>query len=626
MSAARGTSSVVGMTILLSDRRAATASLTVDLRAVAANTEAIAARLPGALMAVVKADGFGHGAESVARVALAHGASWLGVTSLEEARALRGAGLRAPILSWLNAVEADFTAAIGDDVDLAVPSLAHLESITRAGIGARLHLHLDTGLARDGAAPGEWRALCRAARAAELAGSARVVGVMGHLPCADDPHDTANAAGRAVFDWGVGVARAAGLRPPLRHLAATAAALTDPASHHTMARVGAGLVGIDPTGTSAVGAGLRGAMSLTAPVVGVRHVPSGTSVGYGHTWAADRPTTLALLPLGYADGLPRATSGRAQVLLRGRRRLVVGRVSMDQVVVELGDDQVEPGEVATIFGPGTDGEPTVGDWAVVGRHDRARDRDRYRCARDTGARVRAGRPRVAVIGGGANCEHEVSLASAASVADGLWQAGYEVVRLTIDPQGTWLDRGGRPVGLTGAACLIRRCDATLPGRARPAWGGRHPGRARRPGGHPVDRLRRSCRGARHGQVGHQAGRRGGRRRHRSGRAPDVPHLPLDPPRGGQAGRGRVEPRGRRSSPTPPSSTRHWRAVRPRRPRARRGRRPRARDRPRRARSPGRLALLGAGPGGARRRRLRPHRQVLPRRRASSCPHRSTRWS
>ncbi|WP_246081601.1 alanine racemase [Nocardioides litoris] len=348
------------LAVPLPTRPVAGSRLHVDLDAVAANTRLLAARTTGALMAVVKADGFGHGDVAVARTALAHGATWLGVTSVTEALALRSAGLDAPVLSWLNPVDADFSAAVGSGVDVAVPGIEHLDAVARAGIGARVHLHLDTGLARDGAAPATWTALCRAARRAERTGAVRVVGVMGHLACADTPADPANAAGRRVFDWGVAVARAAGLRPRHRHLAATAATLTDPASHHTMSRVGAGLVGIDPSRTTA----LSPALTLTAPVVSVRRVGRGTGVGYGHTWTAPRETTLALLPLGYADGLPRAASGRAQVLLAGRRRPVVGQVSMDQVVVDLGDDHVEPGATACVLGPGHGGEPTAAEWAA----------------------------------------------------------------------------------------------------------------------------------------------------------------------------------------------------------------------------------------------------------------------
>jgi alanine racemase len=342
----------------------ARANLEVDLSAVAANTRLFSARTSGALMAVVKADGFGHGAVDVARTALAHGASWLGVTSLDEAFTLREAGLRAPVLSWLNAPGADFHEARRQDVDVAVPSQAHLRAALGAGLAAgvaiRVHLHLDVGMARDGAAPSEWRRLCRHARDAERSGALRVVGVMGHLANADTPGDPGNAGGRARFAWGLATARAAGLRPPLRHLAATASTLTDRASLHTLSRVGAGLVGIDPSGTTR----LSPALTLTAPVVGVRRVAAGTPVGYGGSWRASRATTLAQLPLGYADGVPRVTSGRAQVLVRGRRRPLVGRVSMDQVVVDLGDDTADLGEVAILFGPGHIGEPTAAEWAA----------------------------------------------------------------------------------------------------------------------------------------------------------------------------------------------------------------------------------------------------------------------
>jgi alanine racemase len=214
-------------------------------------------------------------------------------------------------------------------------------------------------MARDGAAPALWSRLCLAARRAERAGAIRVVGLMGHLARADEPAHPANRDGRDRFAWGIAVARRHGLRPPLRHLAATAATLTDPLSRHTLSRVGAGLVGIDPTRTTA----LRPAMTLTAPVVSVRDVTAGTPVGYGHTWATGRATRLALLPLGYADGLPRAASGRAEVLLHGRRCPVVGLVSMDQVVVDVGALPVAIGDRATVFGSGDHGEPTVAEWA-----------------------------------------------------------------------------------------------------------------------------------------------------------------------------------------------------------------------------------------------------------------------
>ncbi len=337
--------------------------LTVDLSAVAANTRLFADRAANLLMAVVKADGFGHDGADVARTALSNGATWLGVTSVQEALSLRGAGIAAPVLSWLNAIDADFETAVRRSVHLAAPSAAHLHAIGRAagreGRRADVHLHIDVGMARDGAEPAAWPELCHRARILERQQLIRVVAIMGHLGWADDSRDPLNVTGRRVFEWAAGEARRHGLRPRLRHLAATSATLTDRRTHFDLCRVGAGLVGIDPSRTTA----LRPAMTLTAPVVSVREVPRGTSVGYGHTHVTARRTRLALLPLGYADGIPRAASGRAWVQLRGRRHRVVGLVSMDQVVVDVGHSPVVPGDVALVFGPGDEGEPAVAEWA-----------------------------------------------------------------------------------------------------------------------------------------------------------------------------------------------------------------------------------------------------------------------
>lgn len=214
-------------------------------------------------------------------------------------------------------------------------------------------------MARDGAEPDSWADLCRQAHRLERRGLVRVVGVMSHLGSADNPSDPSNDKARRAFVDAVTAARRLGLRPSLRHLAATSAMLTDHRSHFDLCRVGAGLVGIDPSRTTA----LRSALRLTAPVVSVRDVPGGTSVGYGHTYVTPARTRLALLGLGYADGIPRAASGRARVLLGGRQRPVVGVVSMDQVVVDVGAAAVEPGDVAVVFGAGDDGEPTVSQWA-----------------------------------------------------------------------------------------------------------------------------------------------------------------------------------------------------------------------------------------------------------------------
>lgn len=348
------------------------ARLSVDAAAIAGNTRRIAARLdpaaPGgraALLAVVKADGFGHGAAALA--ALDAGATWLGVTGIAEALPLRWRGVAAPVLSWLNPLDAPFDEALLHDIDLAVPSVEHLQAIrdaaVRTGRAARIHLHLDTGMARDGASPALWSTLCELAHLAEGAGQVRVAGIMSHLARADEPGDPETTQQILLFRNALRAARHRGLRPQVAHLAATSAAVSDPRTHFGMVRIGAGLYGIDPTGTLTGADALRGAMTLTAPVVSVRDVGPGTGVGYGLRYRTERAGRLALVPLGYADGIPRGLPAEARVSVRGRRAPIAGTVSMDQLVLDVGDLGVEPGEVVTVFGPGDAGEPTLREWA-----------------------------------------------------------------------------------------------------------------------------------------------------------------------------------------------------------------------------------------------------------------------
>lgn len=320
----------------------------------------------GRIMAVLKADAFGHG--EIARSVLESGATSVGVTSVDEALALRATGVGAPILSWLNTPDADFETAVRENVDLAVPSVELLWSIGRAalrvGRPARVHLHLDVGMARDGCSTRDWSTLCTLAREHEALGAVRVVGVMGHLSCADEPEHPQNARERLVFESAVRTARRRALAPRILHLAATAATLNGVGSGFDVHRIGAGLFGIDPSSRTDV---LRPAVTLTSSVVSSREVAAGTGVGYGLDFVAQNRTNLALLPVGYGDGLPREASGRAEVFARGRRRPLVGRFSMDMVVVDTGDDVLRPNERVTVFGPGAQGEPTVTEWAEWSR-------------------------------------------------------------------------------------------------------------------------------------------------------------------------------------------------------------------------------------------------------------------
>jgi alanine racemase len=346
------------------------AEAVVDLAAVRHNVGVLrrAAR-DTAVMAVVKADGYGHDAVPVAAAALDAGASWLGVCTLEEAAELRAGGITAPLLSWLHLPDDDFADAVATDVDLSVSSPEHLAAVLdgarRAGRPARLHLKIDTGLSRNGAQPDGWGDLLDRAAKAVADGLAHVVAVWSHLAHADVPqHPTLDMqAARLTAAWNA--ARDRGLAP-IRHLANSAATLTRRDLHFDLVRPGIAVYGLDPLGRPAAKTPLRPAMTLRARVALVKRVPAGEGVSYGHEWTTPRETTLALLPIGYADGVPRRLGqhGRMQVLLGGVLRPVVGRVCMDQVVVDCGDDPaVREGDTAVLFGPGDDGEPTAQDWA-----------------------------------------------------------------------------------------------------------------------------------------------------------------------------------------------------------------------------------------------------------------------
>jgi len=314
---------------------------------------------------VVKADAFGHGVLPVARTALAHGATWLGVTSVAEAMRIRAAGIDAPMLAWLYGFDEDFAPAIAADVELSVSSLPHLRGVAasaaRANATARVHLKVDTGLTRNGVAFDEWPELVRAARDCERDGTIAVRGIWSHLAAADDPGNPSVDAQIAQFEAAHELARAAGLDPELRHLANSAGIVDVPGTHFDLVRAGIALYGVEPI--EGISSGLRRAMTLRARAVNVKRVPKGTGVSYMHDYTTDRETTVVLVPLGYADGVPRKASNRGEVLVAGQRCPIAGRVAMDQFVVDAGDLPVQLGDELVLFGSGAGGEPTVEEWA-----------------------------------------------------------------------------------------------------------------------------------------------------------------------------------------------------------------------------------------------------------------------
>ncbi|MGQ0631052.1 MAG: alanine racemase [Sporichthyaceae bacterium] len=342
----------------------------VDLAAIRANVLALRAHAPGAaLMAVVKADGYGHGMIPVARAALDGGATWLGVAVLEEAVALREAGIDARILCWLIAPDEDVRSALAHDVDLSANAPWAVRQIAQAavelGTTARLHLKVDSGLGRGGATAGDWPELLSSALAAADAGQVRIVGLWSHLACSDEPTHPSVAVQLAAFTEALALAERAGVTPEVRHLANSAATIALPETHFDLVRPGIAVYGFSPVPQLGGSAdyGLRPAMTLTARLALTKRVPAGHGVSYGHTHITTAETTLGVVPIGYADGIPRTASGRGPMQVRGERTRIAGRVCMDQVVLDLGDREVAAGDEVVLFGPGDAGEPTVQEWA-----------------------------------------------------------------------------------------------------------------------------------------------------------------------------------------------------------------------------------------------------------------------
>jgi alanine racemase len=347
----------------------AAAQAVVDLEAIAHNMHVLCEHAgPAQVMAVVKADGYGHGAVAVGRTALAAGAAELGVATIDEALALRRDGIDSPVLAWLHAPGTDFGPALETDVQLAVSSVRQLgevlDAVERTGRTATITVKVDTGLSRNGVSAAEYPEVLSVLRRAQADGAIRLRGIMSHLVHGDDPDNPFNdLQAQRLIDMAAH-AREQGVRYEIAHLSNSPAAMTRPDLAFDMVRPGIAVYGQTPIPERG-DMGLRPAMTLKCPVVLVRSVRAGDGVSYGHTWIAQHDTTLALLPIGYADGVFRTLSGRIDVLINGRPRRSVGRICMDQFVVDLGPGEVDvaEGDDAILFGPGTQGEPTAQDWA-----------------------------------------------------------------------------------------------------------------------------------------------------------------------------------------------------------------------------------------------------------------------
>jgi alanine racemase len=341
----------------------------VDLGAVEHNVRVLCEHAGRAqVMAVVKADGYGHGATRVARAALAAGAAELGVATVDEALALRADGITAPVLAWLHPPGIDFGPALLADVQIAVSSVRQLDDLLdaarRTGRTATVTVKVDTGLNRNGVAPAHYPAMLAALRQAVAEDAVRLRGLMSHMVYADQPDNPINDVQAQRFTDMLAQARDQGVRFEMVHLSNSSATMSRPDLAFDMVRPGIAVYGLSPV-PQLGDMGLTPAMTVKCAVALVKSIRAGESVSYGHTWTAQRDTNLALLPIGYADGVFRTLGGRLDVLINGRRRPNVGRICMDQFVVDLGPGQIDvaEGDEAILFGPGTNGEPTAQDWA-----------------------------------------------------------------------------------------------------------------------------------------------------------------------------------------------------------------------------------------------------------------------
>ena len=329
----------------------------INLGAIKANIQYLMNKSGKPALAVVKADAYGHGLVPVATAAIDGGASWLGVALLEEALTLRASDVKAPIIAWLTPVTDDFVAAIRNDIDIAIPSREHLQAVIAAAHEskkvARIHLEMDSGMSRGGALL-DWNELLADTADALVTGKVSVVGIWSHFARADEPGHQFNVDQRERFLQGVNAAKEKGINPQIIHLSNSAATINDPDSHFDLVRLGIAMYGLSPdisTMGDSTKLSLIPAMSLRARIHLVKDVPAGSQVGYGGTAVTKVDTKLAVIAMGYADGIPRNASSKTGVLIGNKMSPIIGRVSMDQFVVDLGkESQARAGDWAYLIG------------------------------------------------------------------------------------------------------------------------------------------------------------------------------------------------------------------------------------------------------------------------------------
>jgi alanine racemase len=343
--------------------------LTIDLNNVAHNLDTMRKLVNASgsqvkVMGVVKADAYGHGMLQVARKIEAEGVDYLGVADLAEAQTLRSAGITSHILAWLHDPQDDFVSAIKHEIDVAVSSKGQLLRVKKAaalvGSPAQIHIKVDTGLSRNGVTIDELEELLTETKAAVADGLVQTVGIFSHLSSTGVKEDLAQIE---RFEQALALAAKLGVEFDLRHLTASDGTLSYPQAHYDMVRLGIALYGLSPfSDNRAAEYGLKPVMTAESTVVQTKRVQAGEGVSYGYLYRTPKETTLALVPVGYAEGLPRNASGKAEVTINNKNYKILSRIAMDQFVVDVGDASVSPGDRVVIFG---NGGPTADDLATA---------------------------------------------------------------------------------------------------------------------------------------------------------------------------------------------------------------------------------------------------------------------
>ena len=311
-------------------------------------------------MCVVKADAYGHGVEKVAPIMLKAGADVLGCATVDEAVALRKLGIDAELVAWMWEPDQDLSDALSSNIVIGVPSLAHAQVLVDIEVPVKVVIKVETGMHRNGVDPAQWDEVFTVLRDAE---HIEVTGLMSHLACADEPDNPHTDIQAAEFQQAVDRARELGLECPINHLANSPATLTRKDLHFDQVRVGLACYGLEPV--AGLDHGLEPAMTWAANIINVKPIKKGESSCYGLTWTAPADGYLAVVPVGYADGLPRSIQGSLEVTISGKSYPHVGRVSMDQIVVDLGENPfgVSPDDEVIIFGEGGQSATQLADAA-----------------------------------------------------------------------------------------------------------------------------------------------------------------------------------------------------------------------------------------------------------------------